>query len=159
MQKEIKKGEIVIYKSKEGPQLDVRLEEETVWLSQKQIADLFDKDVRTVNEHIKNIYSEKELGKKSTIRNFRIVQIEGKRQIKREIDLYNLDMVLSVGYRVSSKRATQFRVWATNILKQHLIQGYTINRKQIAKNYDAFMKAVTDVQTLLRFFGFYARQN
>jgi death-on-curing family protein len=128
---EIKKGEIVIYKSKEGPKLEVRLEEETVWLTQKQMALLFDKGVPTINEHIKNIYKEGELQENSTIRKFRIVQKEGKRQVERDVDFYNLDVIISVGYRVKSFRGTQFRIWATKTLKEHLIKGYTINEKRL----------------------------
>jgi death-on-curing family protein len=130
-QEELKKGEIIIYKSKEGPKLEVRLEEETVWLTQKQMALLFDKDVRTINEHIKNIYKERELDETSTIRKFRIVQKEGKRQVERDVDFYNLDVIISVGYRVKSFRGTQFRIWATKTLKEHLVKGYTINEKRL----------------------------
>jgi hypothetical protein len=129
--KEFKKGEIIIYKSKEGPKLEVRLEEETVWLNQKQMALLFSKDIRTINEHIKNIYKERELEKNSTIRKFRIVQKEGKREVERSVDFYNLDVIISVGYRVKSLRGTQFRIWATKTLKDHLIKGYTINEKRL----------------------------
>lgn len=128
---EIKKGEVTIYKSANGPVLDVHLDKNTVWLSQKQMADLFDKDVRTVNEHINNLFSEGELIKKRTVRKFRIVQSEGKRIVERDTDLYNLDVIISVGYRVKSLRGTQFRIWATKTLKQHLIQGYTINQKRL----------------------------
>jgi len=124
-------GEIVIYKSKEGPKLEVRLEEETVWLTQKQMALLYDKGVSTINEHIKNIYKEGELEEKSTIRKFRIVQNEGVRLVEREIDFYNLDVIISVGYRVKSLRGTQFRIWATKTLKEHLIKGYTVNEKRL----------------------------
>jgi len=130
-QQEFKKGEIVIYRSKEGPKLEVRLGEETVWLTQKQMALLFNKGISTINEHIKNIYKEGELEEKSTIRKFRIVQNESGRQIKRNIDFYNLDVIISVGYRVKSLRGTQFRIWATKTLKNHLIKGYTINEKQL----------------------------
>jgi len=132
-QEEFNKGEIVIYKSKEGPKLEVRLEEETVWLSQKQMALLFDKGVSTINEHIKNIYKEGELEEKPTIRKFRIVQNEGSRNVERKIDFYNLDVIISVGYRVKSLRGTQFRIWATKTLKEHLIKGYTINEKRLLK--------------------------
>jgi hypothetical protein len=104
---EFKKGEIVIYKAKGGPLIDVRLKEETVWLMQKEMALLFDKDLRTVNEHIKNIYKEKELDTKPTIRKFRKVQKEGKRTVERDIDFYNLDVIISVDYRVKSLRGTQ----------------------------------------------------
>ncbi len=132
---EFKKGEIVIYKSKEGPKLEVRLEEETVWLTQKQMALLFDKGVSTINEHIKNIYKEGELKQSSTIRKFRIVQTEGGRWVERERDFYNLDVIISVGYRVKSLRGTQFRIWATKTLKEHLVKGYTINEKQLLQSH------------------------
>jgi len=126
------KGEIVIYKTKDGKtSLDVKLEEESIWLSQKQMADLFYKDVKTINEHIKNIYKERELEEKLTIRKFQIVQKEGERLIERKIEYYNLDMVISVGYRVNSKQGTQFRIWATQVLKDHIIKGYTINSKRL----------------------------
>ncbi|NIK73791.1 hypothetical protein FHS56_001304 [Thermonema lapsum] len=130
-EKEIKKGEIIIYKSEDGPKLEVRLEEETVWLTQKQMALLFDKDVRTINEHIKNIYKEGELLEKATIRKFRIVQKEGKREVERQVDFYNLDVIISVGYRVKSLRGTQFRIWATKTLKEHIIKGYTLNEQRL----------------------------
>ncbi len=122
---------------------------ETIWATQSQIAAAFEVDVRTVNEHIQHIYSSEELRDSSTIRKIRIVQQEGIRSISREVLHYNLDMILSIGYRVSSKRATQFRIWATKILHLHITRGYTINRKRIAKNYTSFMKSVTDIQALL----------
>jgi hypothetical protein len=106
----LNRGEIIIFDSKDGPRLEVRLEDETVWLTQKQMALLFDKDVRTINEHIKNIYKERVLDETSTIRKFRIVQKEGKREVEREVDFYNLDVIISVGYRVNSKQATQFLI-------------------------------------------------
>jgi prophage maintenance system killer protein len=129
--KEFSKGAIEIYRAKDGPRIDVRLEVETVWLTQKQMALLFDKDVRTVSEHIKNIYLEKELNKKPTIRKFRIVQKEGGRIVERELVYYNLDVIISVGYRVKSLHGTQFRIWATNVLRKHLVEGYTINEKRL----------------------------
>ena len=99
------KGEVVIYKSPEGEsELEVKLKDETVWLTQKQMSNLFKKDVRTVNEHIKNIFKEGELEENSTIRKFRIVQKEGNHFIKRNIDFFNLDVIISIGYRVKSKR-------------------------------------------------------
>ena len=128
------KGEIVIYRAKDKTvQLKVKLERDTVWLAQKQIARLFQKDVRTVNEHILNIFKEKELDQGSTIRKFRIVQYEGSRKIVRNIDFYNLDVIISVGYRVKSQNGTRFRIWATNVLKKHLIDGYTINEQRLQK--------------------------
>jgi len=120
-----KKGEIVIYRAKSGSiRLDVKLEKETVWLAQAQMAKLFGKDVRTVSEHIQNVFKERELERMSTIRKFRIVQVEGKRRIERDVDFYNLDVIISVGYRVKSQRGTQFRIWATNILKGYIVKGY-----------------------------------
>lgn len=141
---------MVIFQTKSGA-LELRgdIEEETLWATQAQVAQAFDVDVRTVNEHIKNIYKNEELTERATIRKFRIVQVEGKRSIERELNHYNLDMVLSVGYRVNSKKATAFRQWATKTLREHITKGYTINRKRVAQNYDAFMKAVSDVQVLL----------
>ena len=107
-------NEIEIYQtSDKQTEIQVRFEEETVWLSQKQMADLFQNTVPNINLHLKNIYSEKELTKKSTIKDSLIVQKEGKRQITRNVSLYNLDAVISVGYRINSKRGTQFRQWAT----------------------------------------------
>jgi hypothetical protein len=107
-------NEIEIYQgSDKSIQIEVQFEQENVWLTQKQMALLFDKNIMTVNEHIKNVYEEQELDQYSTIRKSLIVQKEGKREVKREVLLYNLDVIISVGYRVKSKRGTQFRIWAT----------------------------------------------
>ncbi len=123
------KGEIIIYRTKDKKvQLEVKLEQETVWLSQKQIADLFIKDIRTINEHIQNIFKEKELKKNSVIRNFRITAVDGKSY---ETNFYNLDVIISVGYRIKSQNGTRFRIWATNLLRRHLIDGYTLNEKRL----------------------------
>lgn len=125
---------IAIYQSSDGKiELNIPFDNDTIWISQKQMSELFEKDVRTINEHIGNIYAEGELNKKSTIRKFRIVRTEGKRQVEREIDCYNLDVAISVGYRVKSVRGTQFRIWATNILKQYLVDGYAVNEKRLAE--------------------------
>lgn len=130
--KEESRGEIIIYRAKGGKTgLEVRLEKETVWLSQKMMSDLFQKTVPTINEHIKNIYAEAELKQKSTIRKFRIVRKEGKRNVERDVDFYNLDVIISVGYRVKSQRGTQFRIWATQVLKDHILKGYSINEKRL----------------------------
>lgn len=126
------KDQIVIYQSKDGQtSIEVNLKEETIWLSQKQMAELFDKDRSTITEHILNIYRTEELEKKSTCGKFPQVQIEGNRKVNRQIEMYNLDMIISVGYRVNSKRGTQFRIWATSILKKHLTEGYTVNQKRL----------------------------
>src|SRR5947209_5404299 len=107
-------SQIIIYQNESGEvKLDVRFDGETVWLTQKLMADLFGVDIRTINEHLQHIFREGELGKESTIRNFRIVQKEGSREVAREVAFYNLDAIIAVGYRVNSKRATQFRIWAT----------------------------------------------
>ncbi|MDA3909487.1 MAG: virulence protein RhuM/Fic/DOC family protein [Sulfurimonas sp.] len=124
-------NEVLIYTDENGEiNLDVSLENETVWLSQKQMGELLDKNTKTINEHIKNIYKEQELEENSTIRKFQTVQVEGKREVKRDVNYYNLDVIISVGYRVKSKRGTQFRIWATKILKEYLIEGYSINQKR-----------------------------
>ena len=140
----------LIYQTKSGA-LELRgdTKKETIWATQSQIADAFTVDVRTINEHIKNIYRTNELSEKSTIRNFRIVQREGKRVVERDVKHYNLDVILSVGYRVNSKTATNFRIWATKTLKQHIVTGYTINRARIVKNYDAFMATVSKLQMVM----------
>lgn len=111
----------------------MQFEQDTVWLTQRQMAELFGKDVRTISEHIQNIYSTEELLASSTLRKFRIVRQEGKRQVNRNIDHYNLDVIISVGYRVNSKQGTQFRIWANRVLKEYLIKGYAINEKRLAQ--------------------------
>jgi prophage maintenance system killer protein len=133
--------QIVIYKDKDGSTaLEVNLKEETIWLTQKQMAVLFDKDSDTISLHIKNIYKTRELFEDSTTEYFSVVQKEGNRFVKREIKYYNLDLIISVGYRVNSKRGTQFRIWATNLLKQHLVQGYTINQKRLKEQTDKIIE-------------------
>ncbi|WP_300674697.1 virulence protein RhuM/Fic/DOC family protein [Soonwooa sp.] len=123
---------IELYKSSSGEsQIEVRFENETVWLSLNQIAELFGRDKSVISRHFKNIYKEKELDFSSTVAKNATVQKEGKREIKREIEFYNLDAIISVGYRVNSKQGTQFRIWATNRLKEYLIQGYSINQKRL----------------------------
>lgn len=150
MKKVTKNKELVIYQAKNGS-LEFRgdFKHETLWASLDQIANIFDRDKSVISRHLSNIYKEKELDEKATVAKNATVQIEGKRTIKRTIEYYNLDAIISVGYRVNSKTATEFRKWATKILNAHLTKGYTINRKQISKNYDAFMKSVADIQNLL----------
>ena len=121
-------GEIVLYQNQDGQiKLDVRLEDETVWLTQAQLCALFQKSKATISEHIKNIFSEGELIQDSTDRKFRTVQQEGTRNIERDLEYYNLDVIISVGYRVKSPQGTQFRIWATKRLKEYLIKGFTLN--------------------------------
>lgn len=124
--------ELIIYESKDGKmKLSVHLDGDTIWLPQHDIASLFGVNVPAVSKHIKNIYGDGELSEKQTLSKMETVRKEGKREVKRTVDSYSLDMILSIGYRVNSKRATQFRVWATQVLKQHLLKGYTINRSRL----------------------------
>ncbi|HMO01471.1 MAG TPA: virulence protein RhuM/Fic/DOC family protein [Oligoflexia bacterium] len=131
---ELKKGNIIIYKSKEGPKLEVRLDEDTVWLTQSQIALLFDTQRPAITKHLKNIFVSGELDEKVVCSILEHTTqhgaIRGKTQTKK-ITCYNLDAIISVGYRVSSKRATQFRIWATKTLKEHIVKGYTVNEKRL----------------------------
>jgi len=123
---------ILIYQSDSGEtRLEVRLQDETVWLTQKLMSELFDKDIRTINEHIKNIYEEGELEPESTIRKFRIVQVEGTRQVRRLVDFYNLDMIIAVGYRVKSAVATRFRQWATARLREYIVKGFVLDDERL----------------------------
>ena len=112
-------------------ELKVSIENETVWLTQKQLGDLFDVEVNTINYHIKNIFKQKELDKNPTIRKIRIVQKEGNREVERDVEHYNLDMAISLGYRVNSITATKFRKWATSVLKRYIQNGYSINTQKI----------------------------
>lgn len=128
----VNKGEVVIYKAEDGTgQIDVRLEQDNIWLNLNQLARLFSRDKSVISRHIKNIYTTKELNKVSTVALFAIVQQEGSRKISREVEFYNLDIVISVGYRVNSKRGTLFRTWATTLLKEHVVRGYTLNEKRV----------------------------
>lgn len=143
--KQKSEGEILIYKSKDGKSgIEVSLKEETVWLSQKQMSELFGKNIMTINEHIRNVFKEGELDRKATIRDFLTVQKEGKRIVSRNIEHYNLDLIISVGYRVNSKQGTQFRIWATGVLKQHLIKGFTINERRL-KELQQTVKLISQV--------------
>ncbi len=138
---------IVIYQAKNGAiELRGDISHETIWATQAQIAEVFGVNVRTISEHLVNIFKSNELNKNSVIRNFRNTASDGKTY---NTQFYNLDAIISVGYRVNSKTATLFRQWATKTLREHITRGYTINRKQITKNYDAFMKSVGDIQALL----------
>ncbi|MBU4273721.1 MAG: virulence RhuM family protein [Planctomycetes bacterium] len=125
-------GEIVLYQTEDGrTRLECRFADETLWLSQALIAELFRKDVRTINEHLQNIYEEDELDPVPTIRKFRIVRREGAREVAREIEHYNLDAILAVGYRVRSERGTQFRRWATERLREYLVKGFTMDDQRL----------------------------
>ena len=128
-------GEIIIYQTEDGlTKLDVRMEDETVWLTQQQMAELFQTSRTNVVDHIKNIYKEGELDENSTCRKFRQVRMEGNRQVTRELPFYNLDMIISLGYRVKSSTATHFRKWATQRLKEYIIKGFTIDDERLKGN-------------------------
>ncbi|UYO93730.1 virulence RhuM family protein [Pollutimonas sp. M17] len=125
-------AEFLIFTGQAGEQsIEARYEDETLWLSQKLMAELFGVDVRTVSEHLKNIFVSHELTPEATIRKFRIVQQEGQREVSRAVDFYNLDAIISVGYRVNSLRATQFRQWATGVLREFAIKGYVLDRQRM----------------------------
>jgi len=125
-------AEFLIFTGQAGEQsIEARYEDQTLWLSQKLIAELFGIDVRTVSEHLKNIFTSQELMPEATIRKFRIVQQEGQREVSRSVDFYSLDAIISVGYRVNSIRATQFRQWATGVLREFAIKGYVLDRQRM----------------------------
>lgn len=124
--------EIIMYQTEDGlTKIDVNMQDETVWLSIDQMADLFQRDKSTISRHIKNIFEEGELIKEATVAKFATVQIEGNREVKRDIDYYNLDVIISVGYRVKSRRGVQFRIWATNILKEYIKKGFAMDDERL----------------------------
>jgi hypothetical protein len=128
----MQESQIILYTTPKGDvKVEIRFEDETFWLTQKKIAELFGVDVRTVNEHLKNIFESGELQREATIRKIRIVQQEGNRQVSRELDFYNLDAIIAVGYRVNSYNATQFRIWATNTLKEFIIKGFVLDDERL----------------------------
>jgi hypothetical protein len=126
------RGEILLYQTEDGrTRVECRFQDETIWLSQAMMAELYQKDVRTINEHLKNIYDEGELDRGATIREYRIVRREGSRQVARPIEHYNLDAILAVGYRVRSQRGTQFRRWATERLREYLVKGFVLDDERL----------------------------
>lgn len=145
------RGEIIIYTSDDGKiSLDTKLENNTIWLTQKDMAELFGVKTPAINKHLNNIYQEGELNQDATVSILEIVQKEGKRNVKRQTTFYNLDAIISVGYRVNSSRATKFRIWATNVLKEYLTQGYTINEKLLIDKQEKIQKLQTTVSLLSR---------
>ncbi|MBT3296695.1 MAG: virulence protein RhuM/Fic/DOC family protein [Lentisphaerae bacterium] len=126
------RGDIVVYETEDGGvQLDVRLENETIWLTLNQLAELFGRDKSVISRHLRSIYSTGELQREATVAENATVQEEGARSVTRKLDYYNLDAIISVGYRVNSKRGTAFRIWATNVLRQHLVQGYSVHEQRL----------------------------
>jgi prophage maintenance system killer protein/phage regulator Rha-like protein len=145
------KGEIIIYQTPEGnTELEVKLERESLWLNQYQLAELFETDRTSILKHIRNIYETCELPKESTCAKFAQVQKEGERSVTRQILHYNLDMILSVGYRINSKRGTQFRIWANNILKEYLMRGYALNEKRLTAREKELQALKSGIQLLDR---------
>jgi hypothetical protein len=148
------RSELVFYQREDGrSRIQVRLDGGTVWLSQRLIAELYQKDVRTINEHIQNIYEEGELDAEATIRKFRIVQTEGKREISRLVEYYNLDAILAVGYRVRSRRGTQFRRWATERLREYLVKGFVLDDERLKEGkglgpdyFDELLERIRDIR-------------
>ena len=144
------KNELAIYQTESGGlELSVDNGKNTIWANLNQISKLFDKDKSVISRHIKNVFESKELNERETVAFFATVQKEGNKYVERNIAYYNLDLILSVGYRVNSKQATKFRQWATKILKSYMTDGYAINNNRIKKNYDNFLKAIEDIKLLV----------
>ena len=144
-------NKIEIFKSQDDQiKVDVKFDEETVWLNRHQLAALFDRDIKTIGKHINNVFSEGELDEIATVAKFATVQNEGGREIERQIQYYNLDVIISVGYRVKSKRGTQFRQWATQRLKDFLVKGYAINEKRLLEKQQEVLHLKTGIQILSR---------
>jgi prophage maintenance system killer protein len=135
---------IAIYQSPDGIQVDVKLEKETVWLNLNQMTVLFERDKSVISRHLRNVFKEKELQKDSTVAYFATVQDEGGRTVERQIEYYNLDAVISVGYRVNSKRGSQFRIWATGVLRDHVLKGYSINKRRL-KELNQAIRLIADL--------------
>ncbi len=145
----MKNSEIKIYKTPEGKtSIEVKLEKDTVWLSLNQMADFFKRDKSVISRHINNIYKEGELERDSTVAKIATVQKEGKREIIRNIEYFNLDVIISVGYRIKSKRGTQFRIWANQVIKDYLIKGYVINQQRLQKQSEQFNELKETIKIL-----------
>jgi hypothetical protein len=153
-----KKGEILLYQSEDGTtKIDVRLENETVWLTQKSMAELFQTTIPNINMHLKNIFEEGELVPNRTIKEFLIVRLEGNREVSRNIDFYNLDVIISAGYRIKSHVATQFRIWATQRLKEYIIKGFTLDDERMKaagqiRYFDELQERIRDIRSSEKIF-------
>lgn len=152
---QLRESKFLLYETEDGEiNVDVILKDETIWLSQKSMADLFDKDIKTINRHLINIYQDEELTKDSTISFFEIVQKEGNRNVKRNIEFYNLDAIIAVGYRVNSKKATQFRIWATKVIKEYITKGFVIDKERLKNGpkfgrdyFDELLEIIKEIRT------------
>jgi len=146
-----RKNEIIIYQTKEGKsRLEVKLQQENLWLSLNQIAELFERDKSVISRHIKNIFKEGELDNNSVVAFFATTASDGKVY---QVEHFNLDLIISVGYRINSKRGTQFRIWATQTLKDHLVKGYTINEKRLKEQQEKFKELHQTVEFLKNTIG------
>ncbi len=146
----VKKNSVVIYQAKSGAiELRGDFSKETIWANRMQMADMFGVNPQAISKHVQNIYSEKELDRKATSSKMELVQNESGRTVKRQVDIYNLDILIAVGYRINSVVGTKFRQWATKTLRSHIIEGYTINKSRIKYNYETFLESVADIQALL----------
>ena len=150
-QQNIQKGEIILYQPDETVRLEVRLEDDTVWLTQAQMAELFQTTKNNITIHIGNVYKEKELLPQPTSKESLLVRMEGHRQVTREVKLYNLDVIISVGYRVKSQRGTEFRQWANKVIKDYLLRGYAINYqvRQLADKVEAQQGKIEQIESTL----------
>lgn len=158
-------SEIILYQTEDGKtKIEVRLENDTVWLTLNQISELFQKAKSTISEHIKNIYDEGELPEESTVRNFRTVQIENDRSVTRQLGYYNLDVIISIGYRVKSLQGTKFRIWATHHLKEYLIKGFTLDDERLKaggylnKYFEELLERIRDIRTSEKNFYYKVRE-
>ncbi len=140
----------LIFNADNELEISVKLQDETVWLNRQQMALLFDRDIKTIGKHINNVFKEGELDTSSTVANFATVQMEGSRQVERQVEHYNLDVIISVGYRVKSQRGTQFRIWATKRLKDYLVKGYAINQQRLQENQQQFLQTLEDLKALAK---------
>lgn len=152
-------SEILLYQTEDGQtKIDVRLEEETVWLSQAQMVELFQTTKQNISLHIKNIYEEGELEEFSTVKDYLTVQTEGKREVQRNLKFYNLDVIISVGYRVKSHRGTQFRIWATQLIKEFLVKGFALNDEKLKETghtnqyFDELLDRIRDIRSSEKIF-------
>ena len=151
------RGEIVLYQSEDGNvELDVRIEKESIWLSLNQMAELFQRDKSVISRHLRNVYKEGELERETTVAKNATVQMEAGRTVTRQVTFYNLDAIISVGYRVNSRRGTQFRIWATKVLRDHIVQGYTVNERRL-RDLDKAVKLIADVAGRRDLSGYEAR--
>ena len=153
-----KENEIIIYQPDENLALDVRVEDESVWLTQSQIVELFDSSKANISEHLKHIFDSGELAKEATVRNFRTVRREGNRSVTRNIDFFNLDVIISVGYRVNTVRGIQFRQWANKVLKEYLLRGYALNQRlmqledRIDRHFSEYDRHLSELDEKVDFF-------